>query len=138
MNDAAKSIQNGANHGARNRAQASNDVARRLNEALENDPHNGPGCIQLGNYVITYGTGEGTFAYHVRDVKRFLSRYKPVTRKDREDGSDEPYTKFCYAVSPVESRRIAMRIARALGRRICSAGSCRSILTDAEYDRVTR
>lgn len=136
MSDAAKSIQNGANSGARHRAQASNALARRLNEALENDPQNGPGCIQLGNYVITYGTGDGEFAYHARDVERFLRWYRPVAREDREDGSDEPYSMFCAAVSPVESRRIALRIARELGRRICAAGSCRAILDDAEFQRA--
>jgi hypothetical protein len=136
MNSDTRTIEGrGGNHGARNRAQASNHVARRLNEALENDAHNGPGCVQIGNYVVTYGTGEGEFAYHVVDVERFLRSFEPVAREDREDGSDEPYSAFCRACTPVASRRIAFRMARE-GYRIAEDGSGRRILTDAEWARV--
>lgn len=135
--DAMKSVQNGENSGARNRAQPDAAIARALSEALELDPQCGPGVLQMGNYVVTSGTGEGEFAYRVADVRRWLRSYKPVPREDRED-SDEPYSKFCRAVDPVESRRIAFRAARELHRRICKNGTCDRILTDAEYERVTR
>lgn len=136
--DATKSVQNGENSGARNRAQPDAVTARALSEALELDPQCGPGVLQMGNYIVTSGTGEGEFAYRVADVRRWLRDYKPVPREDREDGSDEPYSKFCRAVDPVESRRIAFCAARELHRRICKNGTCTRILTDAEYDRVTR
>lgn len=133
MSGRMKTKRTKVHHGARNRAQPASCTARRLQEALELDPQNGPGVEQMGNYVVTYGTGQGDFVYLSRDVERWLGRFRPVAVEDREDSSDEPYTAFCRACSPVTSRGIAFRVARELGRRVRADGSGRCVLTGAEW-----
>lgn len=80
------------------------------------------------DYVITYGTGEGVaFAYEA-DV--FDDAFSRTTT----------YQDFCDAISPVEEggwlRQIAIVAAAKLRERVAVAGSCRPVLSDAEYELV--
>jgi hypothetical protein len=76
-------------------------------------------------YLVTTGTGEGCFAYHVDDVARFL-----VQCIESAD-----YNDFCEAVSPVEDRDVALALAHD-GVRIDRGGSCMPVLTDSEYSEA--
>lgn len=73
-------------------------------------------------YVVTSGTGEGyDFAYDASDV---------VIADVSAEGWD--YSAWCSGVSPDEDLTIAVEYYMQTGRRLGTAGSCTSILSDEQ------
>lgn len=85
-------------------------------------------------YLVTDGTGEGTFAYLASEITAESERYEAMTgsRKDEYDYSEQ----FCSLCSPESDRDLAIALAAREEIRIHAPGSCHLVLTQAEYDLV--
>jgi hypothetical protein len=95
-------------------------------------------------YIVTVGTGEGTFAYLAEVITAESERYdampamgrdtdtRHITGKDEYDYSEH----FCSQCSPESDRDLAIALAARELIRIHAPGSCHLVLTQAEYDLV--
>jgi hypothetical protein len=77
-------------------------------------------------YVVTYGTGEGTFAYAMLDITLESERYEamPDAKKDEYDYSGG----FCNCVDPVADVKVARELIRMGHGSIYHGGSCMPVI----------
>lgn len=85
-------------------------------------------------YIVTTGTGEGTFAYLALDIASESDRYDALTDDEKE--SYDYSAEFCGHVSPEDGRDLAISLAATDEERIYRGGVCTRVLSDADYALV--
>jgi hypothetical protein len=92
-------------------------------------------CRAAGvNYVVTTDTGEGTFAYLASEINEESLRFDAMT--DKEQDAYDYSEHFCNAVSPEDSREVAIAILVMGDYEIFEGGTAVRVLDDDDVETI--
>ena len=123
--------------------EMSTQTATKLEGTLGGGVTATPLTVDGEDYIITTGTGEGTFAYEPEDVATWLASWAGVTLSDEPSDEHvtvaEVYEHFCSHCQPVEDKAVAVAwlIETQDTGVLCAAGTCSHLLTDDEVHALT-